>query len=90
MMLLDCPNCGPRSVSEFRYGGEARPRPQTEADPEVWTKYVYYRRNPSSHLTEWWYHRAGCRRWFLAERHTETHEVRATYFWVEPKEAEVA
>ncbi len=27
MMRLPCPWCGPRNVSEFRYAGEARPRP---------------------------------------------------------------
>jgi sarcosine oxidase delta subunit len=34
-------------------------------------------------LREWWYHRAGCGRWFIAERHTKTHEINATYLWSE-------
>ncbi len=88
MILMDCPNCGSRNLSEFRYGGEARPRPAPEAEPAEWTRYVYYRRNPKDYLTEWWYHRAGCRRWFLAERHTKTHEVRSTYFWQDNRESE--
>jgi sarcosine oxidase delta subunit len=25
---------------------------------------------------EWWYHRAGCGRWFLLERHTQTNELK--------------
>ncbi|MDX6631796.1 MAG: Sarcosine oxidase, delta subunit family, partial [Gaiellales bacterium] len=23
--LIDCPNCGPRPSTDFRYGGETRP-----------------------------------------------------------------
>ena len=30
MLILSCPNCGERNVSEFRFGGEYNPRP---ADP---------------------------------------------------------
>jgi sarcosine oxidase subunit delta len=62
--LLNCPNCGPRDVSEFRHGGEIReaaaggnlPRPQRER----------------------WYHRFGCRRWLTAERDVRTNEVFTT------------
>ncbi|MFQ5944117.1 MAG: sarcosine oxidase subunit delta, partial [Anaerolineales bacterium] len=43
----------------------------------------YQRRNPMGVLREWWFHRAGCRRWLIAERHTKTHAVHATYFWSE-------
>ena len=84
MMLLECPNCGPRNASEFRYGGEVQARPTPEQSDRVrWTAYLYLRRNPSGLLREWWYHRAGCGRWFIAERHTKSHEVGATYFWSE-------
>lgn len=83
MLLLTCPNCGPRNVQEFRYGGEYNPRP---ADPDVvdetvWSSYLYLRENRLGFQKEWWYHRAGCGLWFLAERHTKTHEVRRTYRW---------
>ncbi len=83
MLLLDCPNCGPRNVSEFRYGGEVNPRP---SDPgatadDAWTDYLYMRANVSDEQTEWWYHRSGCGLWFLAERHTLTNAVRRTYLW---------
>jgi sarcosine oxidase delta subunit len=30
---------------------------------------------------EWWYHRAGCGLWFLAERDTRNNEVMRTYAW---------
>lgn len=81
MILLTCPNCGPRNLSEFRYGGEARPRPKPAASNRVWTDYIYVRSNPLGNLREWWFHRRGCRRWFLAERHTKTHHVQRTEFW---------
>lgn len=82
MILLSCPNCGERNVSEFRYGGEARARPDPNlTGPPDWAGYLYMRANPQGVLREWWYHRAGCGCWFIAERHTKTHEVIRTYLW---------
>jgi len=83
MLILTCPNCGPRNVAEFRFGGETNPRP---ADPsalsdEAWADFVYLRRNAMGAETEWWYHRAGCGLWFLAERDTLTNEVKRTWEW---------
>lgn len=84
MILLECPNCGPRNAAEFRYGGELQARPTPEqSDQDRWTAYLYLRRNPMGVLREWWYHRAGCGRWFIAERHTKTHEVVASHYWSE-------
>lgn len=85
MFLLSCPNCGLRNVSEFRFGGEYNPRP---ADPlaasdENWIEYEFMRVNKMGVEKEWWYHRSGCGLWFLAERHTKTHEVVTTYRWEE-------
>ena len=60
--VLTCPNCGPRDVSEFRYGGQVGstglnlPHAQRER----------------------WYHRLGCRRWLVAERDVQTNKVLAT------------
>ena len=81
MIVLDCPNCGPRNVSEFRYGGEARKRPAPDAPHPNWTDYLYLRDNPLGDLREWWYHRAGCGLWFIAERHTKTHTIKHTSPW---------
>ena len=36
---------------------------------------MYFRRNVAGVQREWWYHRSGCRAWFLAERDTRTNEV---------------
>jgi sarcosine oxidase subunit delta len=64
--FLDCPNCGPREVYEFRYGGEI-------LDPDS------RRHGTKSNLPgvqhERWYHRLGCRRWFAAERDVRTNLV---------------
>jgi sarcosine oxidase subunit delta len=83
VILLERPNCGPRNVQEFRYGGEYNPRPKKplETDERAWTEYVYMRANKMGVQTEWWYHRAGCQLWFLAVRHTKTNEVIQTYRW---------
>ena len=82
MILLECPNCGPRNAQEFRYGGELHKRPDLNAvTPEEWATYIYMRDNALGVIREWWYHRAGCGLWFIAERHTKTHEVKATYTW---------
>ncbi len=81
MILLDCPCCGERNASEFGYGGEVRQRPNPSATTTAeWNNYLYLRENPLGVVREWWYHRAGCGKWFIAERHTKSHEVVKTYF----------
>lgn len=79
MMLLPCPECGPRNVSEFRYVGEvaARPDPATTTVRE-WRMYLHYRKNIFGWRPENWYHRAGCRQYVRMERNTATNEVRTT------------
>ncbi|MFN2490902.1 MAG: sarcosine oxidase subunit delta [Actinomycetota bacterium] len=78
MILIPCPHCGPRNASEFRYVGEATPRPDPRTvTPEEWRRYLYFRRNPAGWTTESWFHVAGCRRYLVLERHRETNEVRA-------------
>ena len=78
MLLMPCPHCGPRNVSEFRYHGEESPRPDPNAaTPEEWRTYLYLKRNPAGWTTETWSHVSGCRAFFSAERHTVTNEIRA-------------
>ena len=81
MLVLNCPNCGRRNVSEFRFGGEYRPRPRKPLAPgeEEWAHYLYMRANVWGLQKEWWFHNAGCGSWFVAERHTRTNEVTKTY-----------
>ena len=73
--LLNCPNCGPRDVYEFRFGGEAQIRPGPDASNEDWARYLFFRANEAGVQREWWFHRAGCYAWFQARRDTRTNEV---------------
>jgi len=65
--LLPCPNCGPRDVAEFRYGGQILP-PSPETSLPIGG-------NLPGVQHERWYHRLGCRRWLTAERDVRTNEV---------------
>ena len=79
-MLLPCPWCGPRNVSEFRYVGEARQRPDPSAATQTeWRDYLYMQANPRGPVVETWMHRMGCRQFFRAERDTATNEVLAVF-----------
>jgi heterotetrameric sarcosine oxidase delta subunit len=73
--LVRCPNCGDRSVYEFRFGGEVKQRPALDASEAVWIDYRYNRENLNGVQKEWWFHRSGCRQWLLATRNTVTNEV---------------
>ncbi len=69
-MKLDCPNCGPRSVEEFRYG-EIPQVPDHITDPaQRDLDRVFVRANPFGLTVEAWFHDFGCRRWFRLERDT--------------------
>lgn len=76
MMLLPCPWCGPRNVSEFRHLGETVMRPDPSATtPAEWRTYLYFRDNRSGWTTEGWYHRAGCRQYFTIQRDMTTNRT---------------
>ncbi len=76
-MRLPCPHCGPREVSEFRYGGDAtKKRPDHgETDAAVWHDYYFLFDNPKGPHEEFWQHVLGCRQWFRIRRDTSTNEV---------------
>ena len=76
--LLTCPNCGQRSVEEFRFGGEVLSRPHPDAPTSEWNDYFYNRKNIQGVQREWWYHRLGCRKWLIAERDTRDNTVVST------------
>ena len=76
--VLTCPNCGPREVTDFSYGGEVNPRPTSNPTPRELNAYNYFRRNVAGVQREWWSHRSGCGAWFLAERDTRTNDVLLT------------
>ena len=82
MLLIQCPWCGPRDESEFTYGGEAhivRPEDPSALSDADWADYLFMRKNPKGRHREQWSHSAGCRRWFYAQRDTETYEITAVY-----------
>ena len=61
----------------IRRGG-LRPAVRSRPDQRQLNTYNYFRRNVAGVQREWWYHRSGCRVWFLAERDTRTNEVQWT------------
>ncbi|MEQ8399430.1 MAG: sarcosine oxidase subunit delta [Roseitalea porphyridii] len=78
-MIIPCPFCGPRDLSEFSYCGDAdnlaaRPDPASE-DQAAWNAYVYDRANPAGEHAEIWQHAGGCRRHLRVVRNTVTHEI---------------
>ena len=82
MLLIDCPFCGPRPETEFRYGGEAHlvraADPSTLSD-EDWAAFLYRRTNAKGLHAERWRHVHGCGRFFNALRDTTTDIFRQTY-----------
>lgn len=88
MLLIDCPWCGPRPETEFRYAGEAhlvRAERPSDVSDEDWAQYLYYRRNPMGLQAERWHHAHGCGRYFNALRDTRTDRLVATYRPGEPR-----
>jgi sarcosine oxidase subunit delta len=73
--VLTCPNCGPREVTDFAYGGEVNVRSAQSGSFREVCEYNYLRQNVAGVQQEWWYHRSGCRAWFLAQRDTQTNVV---------------
>ena len=79
MILIPCPNCGPRNSSEFTYEGENKERPNAATVTKAqWRNYLYLKNNPLGWTTETWYHSSGCKKFLVAERHTMTNEIRST------------
>lgn len=76
-MLIPCPHCGNRDVSEFTYLGDAkvkRPDP-TKAKQPAWDAFIYLRDNPLGPHSEVWQHNGGCRLFLELVRDTKTHEI---------------
>lgn len=82
MLLIECPNCGPRDETEYQYGGEAHvayPEDPSQLSDREWAEYLFYRNNPRGLLAERWAHAMGCRRWFNVIRDTVTYEIKSVY-----------
>ena len=67
-----------REVTDFGAGGEISARPTARPSLRELGEYNYFRRNVAGVQREWWFHRSGCRAWFIAERDTRTNEVLLT------------
>jgi methylglutamate dehydrogenase subunit B len=75
-MQINCPYCGQRDVHEFVYLGDASvAHPIDAATGTDIAVSVYERTNSVGVMQEHWYHAAGCRRWLVATRNTQTHEI---------------
>jgi methylglutamate dehydrogenase subunit B len=81
-MLITCPYCGPRDVSEYTYQGDGnRTRPDpASTDQEAWNAYVYDRLNPRGEHHEFWQHSGGCRAHLKVTRNTLTHVISSVAF----------
>lgn len=81
-MLIACPYCGPRDLSEFTYQGDAtRTRPDpASADQAAWNAYVYDRVNTAGDHAEFWQHSGGCRAHLKLVRSTLTHEIKSVAY----------
>jgi heterotetrameric sarcosine oxidase delta subunit len=78
MLIIPCPWCGPRDLTEFRYGGEAgvvRPLSPEHCSEAEWADYLYYRNNLKGPQLERWVHAWGCRQWFELRRDSASHEI---------------
>lgn len=77
MLVIICPNCGPRNSDEFAFQGEVELRPDpANTEPDKWRRYLYMKSNPADWVSERWFHVSGCRRYLMLERHTVTNEIR--------------
>ena len=82
MFQLNCPWCGLRDETEYKYGGQAHvahPEDPDTLTDEEWAEYLFFRDNPKGPFAERWVHSAGCRRWFNAVRDTVTNEFVTIY-----------
>ncbi len=93
MLLITCPNCGPRDETEYHYGGQAHvpypENPNALSDRE-WAEYLFYRDNPKGIFAERWVHSTGCRKWFNMLRDTVSYDIQAVYPMGTPRPAAAA
>jgi sarcosine oxidase subunit delta len=88
MFQIECPWCGLRDETEYKYGGQAHvayPEDPSALSDEEWAEYLFFRDNPKGPFAERWVHTGGCRKWFNAVRDTRTYEVLAVYTNNDPR-----
>jgi sarcosine oxidase subunit delta len=77
LLRIDCPWCGTRDETEFRYRGDASVSRPADASPSDAAAAVYERANPLGWHREYWLHAGGCRQVLVVERHTLTHAIQS-------------
>ena len=78
MLRITCPFCGPRSETEFSFGGPVsskRPDAPEKLSDSDWVNYLSVVPNPMGPVRENWFHAKGCGRWLTVERDTVTHDI---------------
>jgi len=88
MLLISCPNCGPRDETEFHYGGQAHiayPENPNDLSDREWAEYLFYRENTKGTFAERWVHSTGCRQWFNMLRDTVTYDIHSIYAMGQPR-----
>jgi sarcosine oxidase subunit delta len=89
MLLIRCPCCDEtREEEEFAPAGEAfiaRPAQPEALDDAAWADYLFMRTNPKGWHWEMWQHTAGCRKFFVAKRHTLTYAIAGTWTLAEAR-----
>lgn len=88
MLLISCPNCGPRDETEFHYGGQAHvayPENPNDLTDREWAEYLFYRENTKGSFAERWVHSTGCRQWFNMLRDTVTYDIQSIYAMGQPR-----
>ncbi|MFC3072034.1 sarcosine oxidase subunit delta [Shinella pollutisoli] len=85
MQLFPCPFCGPRSESEFHFGGEAgnrRPEGFRAVTDGEWAAYLHERDNRRGPASEIWMHMT-CGEVFRMERDTVHHGAVRSFALIE-------
>lgn len=79
MQLFPCPFCGPRSESEFHFGGDyGNTRPEgAGVTAQAWFSYLSLRNNPKGAASEVWMHMT-CGELFRMERDTVSHVIHSS------------
>ena len=75
MLRIDCPYCGARDETEFRFGGDAAAVRPARPEPASWVRHLYWRQNPAGERDEFWLHSSGCCRWLRVRRDTHTNRI---------------
>lgn len=79
MKIMHCPMNGPRNISEFTcFGPINTNKHHHNMSDEEWCQYLFYQENKAGVIREWWRHTPS-NYFFIAERHTITDEIVATY-----------